>query len=126
MPLPAEDAGIKIEGAGFMIGEGKLTWAFDFISEFPPRRVVIEDVSGTAPIVLVDDSAPRFAVDHWMFEASPVELSKTGTPWIYEPGDTTKIFRFTIALTGKTKPVVIYQPAVYPQKSKKMLQQMAR
>jgi hypothetical protein len=126
MPLPAEKTGIKIEGAGFVIGGGELTWAFDFISKSAPTRVFIEDVSGKAPIVLVDDSSPEFVVDHWKFGSTPIELSKIGTPWIFEPGDTTKIFRFTITVTGKAEPVVIYQPAVYPIRSKKMLQQMAR
>jgi len=126
MPLPAEQSGITIEGAGFALGEGKLIWAFDFSSKKPPTKVVVEDVSGKSAIVLVVDAAPKLDGEHcWSGAATPVALSKSASPWLFEPGDTTKVFRFTITLAGKTEPAVIYQPAIYPEVSKKRLRQMA-
>ena len=125
MPLPAEKAGITIEGAGFVFGEGKLVWAFDFTSKTPLTKVVVEDVSGKSAIVLVDDAAPKLDGDHWKGEAAPVALSKSGCPWLFESGGTTKVFRFTVTLQGTPGPVIIFQPAVYPEETKKQLRQMA-
>ena len=125
-PLPAEKSGISIEGAGFAIGDGKLIWAFDFASKKAPTKVVVEDVSGKSAILLVEDSTPKFDGGHWTGEATPVALTKSGCPWLFEPGDSTKVFRFSVWLRGKPEPVVIYQPAVYPEETKKQLQQMAR
>jgi hypothetical protein len=126
MPLPAEKDGITVEGAGFALGEGKLIWGFDFTSKKVPTKVLIEDVSGKSAIILVDDSAPTLKGHDWSGNATPVSLSKNNCPWLFEAGDTTKVFRFTIALKGKSEPVVIYQPAVYPEATKQQLRQMAQ
>jgi hypothetical protein len=126
MPLPAEKSGITIEAAGFALGEGKLIWAFDLTSGKALAKVVVEDVSGPNAIVLVEDSSPKLADAHWAGDAAPLALSKSGCPWLFEPGDTTKVFRFTVTLKEKSEPVVIYQPAIYPADTKRQLRQMAR
>jgi hypothetical protein len=126
MPLPQEKSGITVEGAGFALGEGKLIWGFDFTSKKAPTRVVIEDVSGKNAVVLVDDSSPELKDHSWSGNATPLSLSKSDCPWLFESGDTTKVFRFTITLKGKSEPVVIYQPAVYPEAAKQQLRQMAQ
>ncbi len=126
MPLPAEKAGITVDGAGFFLREGKLIWAFNFTSKKAPTKVLIEDISGKSAVVLVDDSAPKLKGHDWTGNATPVSLSKSDCPWLFEPGDTTKVFRFTITLKGKPEPVVIYQPAVYPEAAKQLLRQMAQ
>jgi len=54
-----------------------------------------------------------------MFQASPVTYRRRISV-IYEPGDTTKIFRFTITLTGNEAGGDL-SAGVYPIKSKKML-----
>jgi len=126
MPLPAAKDGVTIQGAGFALGEGKLIWSFDFISRRAPTRVLVEDISGPSAIVLVEDSAPKREGSRWSGGAAPVELSRVGCPWLYEPGNTTKVFRFTVALKGKAEPVVIHQPAIYTAETKRQLQQMVR
>jgi hypothetical protein len=126
LPLPGEKNGIKVEGAGFVLGEGKLIWGFDFTSKKEPTKILIEDVSGKSAIILVDDAAPKIKGHDWSGNAAPVSLSKSDCPWLFESGDTTKIFRFTITLKGKSEPVVIYQPAVYPEATKHQLRQMAQ
>ena len=126
MPLPAEKSGITIEGAGFALGEGKLVWAFDFTSKKSLTKVLVEDVSGKNAITLVDDAAPKLDGDHWKGDAAPVSLSKSGCPWLFESGDTTKVFRFTVTLQGTPEPVIIFQPAVYPEETKRQLRQMAQ
>lgn len=124
-PLPAEKNGITVVGAGFAFGDGKLIWGFDFTTRKIPTKVLVEDVSGTSAIVLVEDLAPKIKDRAWTGNATPVALSKKESPWLFEPDDTTKIFRFTITLEGKSEPVVIYQPAVYAAQTKMLLQRMA-
>ena len=126
MPLPAEKDGIKIEVAAFMIGDGKLIFTFGFDAKATPSKVVVEDVTGTTAVVLVEDSAPALKEDYWKGDAAPLPLSKSGVPWIFERGDTTKVFRFTVTLPDRDVPVVLYQPAVYGGATKKQLQKMAR
>jgi hypothetical protein len=126
MPLPGEKGGITVEGAGFALGEGKLIWAFDFTSKKAPTKVLVEDISGVSAVVLVDDSSPKLKDHEWSGSATPVDLSKSGSPWLFERGDTTKVFRFTVTLKGKAEPIVIYQPAIYPEETKNQLRAMAR
>jgi hypothetical protein len=126
MPLPAETDGIKIEVAAFMIGDGKLIFTFGFDTKETPQKVVVEDVTGNAPVVLVEDLAPVVQKEYWRGDAPPLQLSKNGVPWVFERGDTTKIFRFTVTLPGREQPVVLYQPAIYAGATKKQLQKMAR
>ena len=126
MPLPAMKDGLRIDVAGFMIGEGKLTFTFGFTSKLPLKRVVVEDVTGREAVVMVDDPAPVLTKNYWKGNASPLPLKKGGSPWIWEQGDTTKVFRFTVSVVGREEPVVLFQPAVYSGRSKKQLQQLAR
>jgi len=117
-PKPAKKDGITVESAGFMLGKGTLVWTFGFASKEAPTKVVVEDVSGASAVVMLTDTAPKFEKDHWKGSAAPVPLTKTGSPWLFEWGDTTKVFRFTITLKGRATPVVIYQPAIYPEATK--------
>lgn len=127
MPLPAQKAGVVIEGAGFALGEGKLIWSFDFTSQTTPTRVVIEDVSGQNAQLLVNDATPKLDGDHhWSGEAAPLVLSRKDCPWLFESGDTTKVFRFSVTLLGKSEPVVIFQPAIYSAETKQQIRQMAQ
>jgi len=126
MPLPAEKDGIKIEAAAFMVGDGKLIFAFGFTTKKKLKKVLVEDVSSSSALELVDDASPKLEKDYWKGEATPLPLSKSGVPWVFERGDTTKVFRFTVTLAEQEQPVVLYQPAVYSGGTKKQLQQMAR
>lgn len=126
MPLPAEKDGIKIEAAAFMIRDGKLIYTFGFDTKTTPRKVVVEDVSGRSAVVLVEDTAPVVKEDYWLGNAPPLPFSRDGVPWVFERGDTTKVFRFTVALPDREQPVVLYQPAIYASATKKQLQKMAR
>lgn len=125
-PKPAKKDGITIEAAGFMIGQGTLVWTFEFVTKDTPTKVVVEDVSGPRAIVMVTDTAPKMEKDHWKGRATPVPLTKTGSPWLFEWGDTTKVFRFTITLKAQATPVVIYQPAVYPEATKITVQRTVK
>lgn len=126
MPLPAEKSGIKVEVAAFMVGEGKLIFTFGFLTKKNPTKVVVEDVSDTKPLVLVEDASPKIEERYWRGDAVPLPLTKTGVPWVFERGDTTRIFRFTVTLKGEAQPVVLYQPAIYPRDAKAQLAKMAK
>lgn len=126
MPLPAEKDGIKIEVAAFGIGDGKLVFTFGLDTKKTPKQIVVEDVSGGSPVVLVADPAPGVEKDYWRGDAAPLPLSKSGVPWVFERGDTTKVFRFTVLLPDRAEPVVLYQPAIYAASTKKQLRKMAR
>jgi hypothetical protein len=127
MPLPVEQAGIKIEAAAFMFGDGKLTFAFGFTTKKNLQKVVVEDVTGSTATTLVEDRAPTLDKAYWKGEALPLAISKSTVPWLYERGDTIKLFRFTVTLAGEARPVVLYQPSVYSNGTKaQLLQIMAR
>jgi hypothetical protein len=123
VPKPAVQDGITVNTAGFMLGKGTLVWTFDFTSKQPVTRVVVEDVSGASAVVLVKDAAPKLEGDHWKGQAAPVALNKIACPWLFEIGDTTKVFRFSVTLKGQAKPVILYQPAIYPETTKTKVQQ---
>jgi hypothetical protein len=121
-PKPAKQDGITVETAGFMIGKGTLIWTFDFTSKETPIKVVVEDVSGANAVVLVKDTAPKLEGNRWKGRAAPLGLNKHDCPWLFEFGDTTKVFRFTITLKGQAEPVILYQPAIYPEATKTAVQ----
>ncbi len=126
MPKGAEGSGIAVKAAAFMIGEGKLIFTFGFTAPDDLQRVTIEDVSGKEAVVLVDDQKPKLNNMYWMGNATPLPLSKAGVPWVFERGDTTKVFRITANLASRPEPVVLFQPAIYPSATKKQLQQLAK
>lgn len=113
MPVPAAKSGVRIQAAAFVLGGGSLTYTFGLTSEKAVKKVVVEDVTGAKAVRLVEDNAPVLADGYWNGDSSPLAISKTTLPWLYERGDTTKVFRFTVTLADKTEPVVLHQPAVY-------------
>ena len=126
MPVPAKKDGVTIQVAGFALEEQSLVFTFGFESTVKLEKVVVEDVSGTTAVVLVKDPAPTPKSGYWKGDASPLPLNKTAIPWLWEKGDTTKIFRFTISVVGRAEPIEIFQPAIYSGRTKKQLQQFAK
>jgi hypothetical protein len=113
MPLPVEKYGIKVEGAGFMMAEGKLVWGFNFTSQKPIANVRVEDVSGKTAVLLVEDTAPSLKEGMWSGHGSPIAINRKDSPWVFTGGNTTKVFRFTVVIPGNSEPTIIHQPAVY-------------
>ena len=104
MPLPVEKDGIKVEGAGFMMAEGKLVWGFNFTSQKPITSVRVEDVSGETPVLLVEDTAPTLKEGLWSGHGRPIVISRKESPWVFTRGTTTKVFRFTIVISRTPNP----------------------
>jgi hypothetical protein len=86
----------------------------------------VEDVTGREAVLIVADSSPKLATHRWKGSGEPQEIGQKTTPWIFEKGDTTIVYRFTVQITGVPEPVIIYQPAVFPESAKKMLIMVAR
>ncbi len=124
-PLPAESGPYKMVGAGFALGpdsSGKhmaLIFAFDLTvdKKGKPTHVLIEDVSGSSAVAMVDDPSPKIEKKSWSGSAKPTTISETSTPWIFEDKPTIMIFKVTISAKD-TKDVVLYQPAYYPAQMK--------
>ncbi|MES2737962.1 MAG: hypothetical protein V4672_16690 [Verrucomicrobiota bacterium] len=126
LPLPAEKEGIKIEVAAFMIQEGKLIYSFGFSTQKEVTKVVVEEVSGSSALPMVTDSAPALSKAYWKGDAKPLPLTQAGVPWVFEEGDTVKVFRFTITTGSDAAPVILHQPAIYGGGVKVQLRQLAQ
>ena len=121
MPVPATRAAITIEGAGIAISGGKLSYAFAVTTIRKVTRIQVEDVTGEKPEVILTDDAPQFKQRTWYGSGAELEVSKTAFPWLYERGDSMRIFRFTIKAGSDGEEVVIYQPSLIGRATKDML-----
>lgn len=57
----------------------------------------IEDVTGAAPVLLVNDVAPQQEGGIWKENAGLMEISSASAGWLLDPKETAKVFRFTIS-----------------------------
>jgi hypothetical protein len=119
--LPAEKDGVRIEAAAFRTGDDGLEFCFLFTTRRAPVNVLVEDVTGGTPITLVDDPTPVLDKGAWEGIAKTRPITPAGVPWMFEDGDTTMVFRFTVTLPGRKDPTVLYQPAVYSAATKRIL-----
>jgi hypothetical protein len=58
--------------------------------------VRVEDVSDSAPLLLVNDVAPQIDSGQWTANAGLMDLSSAGVRWLFEPKESVRVFRFTI------------------------------
>ena len=132
-PIPAENEQFKIEVAGFSVGPSKvengkkaLIWGFALTNKVSVKleSVVVEEVAPTnQPKILVSDSAPESKNGVWRGSAQEIIPSAQTTPWLFENGTSTFIYRFSIK--PKNAPVVVlYQPSSFAVQSKAVFRQM--
>ena len=69
----------------------------------------------------MEDKAPVITRERWKRDSSPRNSTPADVPWLFAPGDTTSVFRFTVFLESEDKPVVIYQPFVIRMSTKAQL-----
>ncbi len=126
MPLPQESRGVKTEVTGFMTEEGKIIPAlgFSYWGTSKVRYVAIDEVSGSEPVHIVEDAEPKLDQKFWKGRGAPRALNRTESAWIFERGDTLVVYRFTVRLDDGKSDVVIYQPAVFPEGTKKILRKL--
>ena len=135
MPLPASDADGKVEVAGINMEPGFLANTYALFNSFavtirrgsPPVSVKVEDVSEETARQLIDDAAPRVdANGAWSGRTPGVLIGRETIPWLYEPGDTTKVFRIRIGFADGAESIYL-QPAVFSEGFKRaVLGQVAR
>jgi hypothetical protein len=60
-------------------------------------NIRIEDVTGSAPVLLVNDVAPQQNGGVWRENAGLMEISSASAGWLLDPKGTVRVFRFTIS-----------------------------
>lgn len=126
--LSVENDDVKIEVTGFILdGEKKeLVYTFGFTEKKAEalRSVEVADVTGPSVEVLVVDSAPTLSPkDYWKGDAKPHAKGDPSLSWLSSPGNTLKVFRFTIT-TASGRQLVMHQASVWSGSSKPMIQQL--
>ena len=117
-----ENADIKIEVTGFVLDSLKreLTYAFGFTEKQAEalRSVKVEDVTGPEAEVVVLDSAPHLsAKGYWKGNSTSHKKEDPAVAWVYDSGDTVKVFRFTV-MTAAGRQIVMYQGSVWSARTK--------
>jgi hypothetical protein len=125
-PSLAEKDGIKVRQPAFVAREGEFAYQFAVETAMSVKKIVIEEVSDSTARVLIEDFAPRIDSGYWMGVTTPIGLSKQSLPWIYERGDTTRVFKFTISISDKSDPIILHQPVVWKLAAKKYLKKLAK
>ncbi|ATC63026.1 hypothetical protein CMV30_03070 [Nibricoccus aquaticus] len=124
MPKASVVEGVKTDATGFIIDNRQLIPSFGFEYKNPKKlkKVVVEEVSGKEAQVMVEDLAPKAEKGRWIGNSKPIEVSKRASPWIFSKKDTTMIFRFTLEFEEDSKPLEIYQAAVFGAETKSLFQ----
>ncbi|HVS53859.1 MAG TPA: hypothetical protein VHD62_16000 [Opitutaceae bacterium] len=113
---PAEEDGLRVESAIFTLNaEKKLTYIFELSDARNRawRQVRVEDVSDTAPFVLVEDAQPELKNGHWRTTSRPFGQSDSNLAWVATITNSVRVFRFTVTFAdGKT--LTLLQGEMYP------------
>lgn len=141
-PLPASAEGVKVEVAGPLFGPSKTTpgklaliWAFSL--SVPPdskyKSVSVENVSEQAAEAVLNQTSPKAqqlrAPDGKEFNilqlrGSAKDISQESTPWIFQDGHSTIIFRITLE-NESGKILTLYQATQFAESQKSPIRQMA-
>jgi hypothetical protein len=100
-------------------GKNFLRWQFTFRAKQPTRlrRVIVEDVSGDAPVMLVDDRHPVIDGIEWTRHSELTPANPVDAPWLFDSRATLRIFRFTIR-EDENQESILYQAALFNRKAK--------
>jgi hypothetical protein len=108
---------VQINVATFLLNpEKKIAYAFGFTDNRKRalRNVRVEDVTDTAPAILVDDAAPKLSdKGEWRGEVASLDFSDPRLGWLATISNTLCVYRFTLTFAdGHT--LVLHQGAFYP------------
>lgn len=116
-PEHAHAGGLTVTTAQFFVNprDPRVFLAFAFRNESGQalRSVRVEDVADAAPVLVVEDLAPKMAGGEW--RGLTPALTSFGPPieWIRYLDASNRVYRFTVTLAdGRT--VVLNQLAVFP------------
>jgi len=114
--VPQENADAKVPPASLEVRRAvkTLAYTFAFIEKtgHAPRSVVVEDVSGAAPEILVEDDHPALVRNAWLGVSGPKTAEDPRLGWLNEPDDSYRIYRLTI-VTWDGRRLVMYTAAGY-------------
>jgi hypothetical protein len=85
----------------------------------------IEEVSGPTPLLLINDVAPQTDGGRWSESGGLMDLSSASARWLFEPGDTVRVFRFTFN-EPDGQSYLLYQAVPYTPASKQAIRTMVR
>jgi hypothetical protein len=125
----AENDRVKISEASLQAvnfdGHYYARWTFAIqprqASELSSLR--IEDVTGPASMVLVNDVAPQLENGFWRENAGLMEVSSPAIAWLADPKESVRIFKFTIGEPGGQS-YVLYQGVVQSPATKAAIRRM--
>lgn len=141
--LPATADGVRVEVAGPIFGPSKnspekvaLTWAFTLSVPKGAKysTLTIENVTDTEPklIASLDQppvrtlKAPDGRELHLLeLRGLPSDISPESTPWVYQEGTTTIIFRFTLKRSSEND-IALHQLTMFGQEPKAQIQKMVQ
>jgi hypothetical protein len=106
-------------------GNSYLRWTFAIRPKQAAElnSIRIEDVTGSSPLLLVNDVAPHQENGIWRENAGLMEISSPGVGWLSDPKETVRVFKFTISEPNGAN-YVLYQGALQPPATKEALRRM--
>lgn len=125
-PMLIEQDGVKIETAMLGTHAGGLTFNFSLLTELSLTNVVVEDVTDQTAVAVVTDAAPALENQRWSGVSQPSAISKESCPWMFAAEDSPRVFRFTLTVANRKKPIVIYQAAIYDAAMKEIIVESAQ
>lgn len=118
-PEGARSKGYRVEDAGLKrreATEGVIEAFFNFTLKTPRRvsleSIVVEDVTGDRPSIVVSDMNPVVKKRQWLGETEMIVVTRETMPWLYTKGDSWRIFRITVT-TSKGKKISMLQPVYF-------------
>ena len=101
-------------------GKNFVRWQFSIRPKQPTQlaSVEVEDVTGSRPYLVVLDREPKIEELAWTQRGSLLRATSTVVPWLFDPNETTRVFRITVSESDGTRSTV-YQATIYTANAKK-------
>jgi hypothetical protein len=106
-------------------GKNYLRWNFVITPKQTTtlNMIRIEDVSDSAPLIMVNDVAPQLDDGKWTETAGLMDVSGPSVRWLFQANDSVRVFRITInEMDGQN--AVLYQGVQYTPASKEAIRAM--
>jgi hypothetical protein len=128
---PAENDRIIVTEASLQAvnldGKNYLRWNFVLTPKQTTtlNMIRIEDVSDSAPLIMVNDLAPQLDDGKWTEAAGLMDVSGPSVQWLFQAKESVRVFRMTInEMDGQSE--VLYQGVQYTPASKEAIRVMIR
>jgi hypothetical protein len=108
-------------------GKNYLRWNFVITPKQTTtlNMIRIEDVSDSAPLIMVNDVAPQLEDGKWTESAGLMDVSGPSVRWLFQAKESVRVFRITISeMDGQSE--VLYQGVQYTPASKEAIRAMIR